>query len=70
LGIISDDELDDLNNKVASAADGEDDTELKAHLVDISERVTEFVAKHVSDSAADEMIAELEELLKAEAEGK
>lgn len=70
LGIISDDELDDLNNKVGAAADGEDDTELKAHLVSISERVTEFVAKHVSDSAADEMIAELEELLKAEAEGK
>lgn len=70
LGIINDDELDDLNNKVASAADGEDDTELKAHLVSISERVTEFVAKHVSDSVADEMIAELEELLKTEAEGK
>lgn len=70
LGIINDDELDDLNNKVASAADGEDDTELKAHLLSISERVTEFVAKHVSDSAADEMIAELEELLKKEAEGK
>ena len=70
LGIISDDELDDLNNKVGAAADGEDDTELKAHLVSISERVTEFVAKHVSDSAADEMIAELEELLKKEAEEK
>ena len=70
LGIINDDELDDLNNKVASAADGEDDTELRAHLVSISERVTEFVAKHVSDSAADEMIAELEELLKKEAEEK
>jgi hypothetical protein len=43
---------------------------LKANLLDISERVTDFVMNHVSERHADDMISGLEELLKTEAEGK
>jgi hypothetical protein len=69
-GVIDDEEMRNLQQQIDDAVEGGDDAALKAHLLDISDRVTNFVTNYVSERHADDMISGLEELLKTEAEGK
>jgi hypothetical protein len=68
--VIDDEEMRNLQQQIDDAVEGGDDAALKAHLLDISDRVTNFVTNYVSERHADDMISGLEELLKTEAEGK